>query len=205
MKLIIALLFLSVLSGCVNAVVFEDEDNNGLLECQEIQQIGDMLNLFELLKIETNSVHRLLDNPTPNAREEITLHAKNIEEIGRKINKLTTPGLIDEHYQYDAHWLITEKLFKSKLGSHLPGGFKIFSAEVESVYFMGEKRDDLKQFVNVEKVEGVKKDTFAITYKNKSSPLFLCQLKKAMLITIVVKARNLNIDKDYYVNLYIND
>lgn len=205
MKLIISLLLISILSGCVNAVVFEDEDNNSLLECQEIQQIGDMVDLFELLKIETTSVHRLLDNPTLSAREEITLHAKKIEEIGVKINKLTTPGLTHEHYQYDAHWLITEKLFKSKLGSHFPGGLKLFSAEVESVYFMGEKRDDLKQFVNVEKVEGVKKDTFYITYKNKSSPLFLCQLKKAMLITIVVKARNLNIEKDYYVNLYIND
>lgn len=187
-----------------NSVIFEDEDNNSYYACREMKETGDFLSLFAELKTETQIVHTLLESPDEEAREQVASHTKIIEGISQKIALLSTPGMNYEQFGYDAHWLITEKNFRNKLGSYLPRGFSLYSAEIESVYYKGEKRDDLKSYIKLGKTEGAKNDTLYVSFSRTSSLLFLCQLKKTLIINVKVKARNLYKYKDYTVNLYIN-
>jgi hypothetical protein len=203
MKFHLLLLLVGIaLSGCVN-IPFVDDYNYNHFECVNMRKIGNLNDIFSALKLETDAVHSRFNNPTTNAREEISVHAKNIEVIGEKIRAISSPYLTDEIYSYEAYWLLTVKNFRNKLGSYFSKGFYLYGAEVESVYYMGEKRDDMKEFIQVS--PGGKPNTIFVNYHGPSSYLFMCQLKSTLVINLTVSAKNIGIRKNYQVALYIEN
>jgi hypothetical protein len=205
-KMIILILTLLTLSGCENVANFEDYDYADF-ECDEMNKIGDITDLFKKLDYEVSEVQKILagtDDLNKEARDDLHSHADKISDIGDKVEKLSKVYWTDSRVPYRAYWFISPKDFRNKIGPLFPSSFKFIDAEVENVYLRGKVHNELKDnfIINLNQ-DTAKHNSVYVEFNQDTSYLFSCQLKKTFLVILRVKAKNLFATKEYYINLVI--
>jgi hypothetical protein len=196
---------LLIISSCINVPPYVSPDSD-LAMCSELNEIGNITDLFHSLDKEVDAVKGILNSNdviTNSGRNELHQHAQNIEVIGTKINQLSIPGWTYENYFYRAYWFVSPKVFRKVVGPVIPSGFHFTDAEVIDVYYLGKKRDDMKEKISLKVNGDDDENSVYAEFNTPSSMLFECQLRKTVLITLKIHAKNLGVNKEYYVNLSI--
>lgn len=207
MKKIILLFFLS---SCISnkaewsSRFGQDTSENAQIKttCQEIEKTGDIFSLLEEIKFLTNDILQIIDSDHPeNQYNEVARLSAEVHSRTKKVLQLSQSEWTHAKWNYQVSWLINRFDFKKSLGTHLPNGFELIGADIQDLYFQGEKRADLKEKLKISLVE----QEFIVEYENIGSSLELCQLYKTMMIVIAINYRNLNGYKTRYFNLYLNE
>lgn len=202
--LIICLCFLSY--GCVqpktesNVTFLMDPTEYNILQshCEEINSQGDILSLLQEIKLDVQKVLRLLKSPGKSTRSQLSYLAEQIEVKSFKIQTLSKVEWSTEKWNHEIIWKIDEKDF-GKWADRLRESFIFGEAQIESIYFMGLKRDDLKGKMTFEYSDsGV-----LVKFKSLGSALELCQLQKTLIIVLDIHVENSNFKKHQLFSLNV--
>lgn len=207
MKITTFILMFLLLTGCLksrsetNASFEVSQDDLRVLKnhCEEIKQNGDILELLKAIKLNVDEVFRILDKENPDQYVgQISILTGKVSELSKKVISLARDEWTISLWQHQIYWNITPIDFGNR---YMNMGFAMKSSFIHSIYLQGEKRDDLKNLVNLDTTQ--KKLT--ATYMGQGSSLELCQLQKTMVIIVGVKFKALGITRTQYFNLYVKN
>lgn len=163
-------------------------------ECAEISSNGDILVLLNEIKKDTRKIFKLLGVPNPTeSKEEITILADGIADKSQKVITLSKHEWTMDRWKHEIKWRIDEGDFKKRS--------QILDQKVDSIYFMGEQRDDLKDKIFILK----NGNNLMISLKKPGSALEICQLQKTLNIIVEVKLKSIKSIKKRYFNLNVQN
>lgn len=193
-----------LLTGCVRTKIESnikfnmDTEEFKILQsqCEEINSHGDILSLYQEIKNEVREVLRLLENPLKGARFRINALAESIEQKSKKMRSLSKSEWTKARWDHEVIWRIDQDDYKNAFGH-----FGLDQVDLEGIYFMAEKRNDLTEKVFVEKTWNMA----LVKYKNLGSSLEICQLEKTLIIVLGVYTSSMNIKKHQFFSLTVRN
>jgi hypothetical protein len=189
--IIIGLIFFSY--GCVqpkterNVMFHMGPEEYSILQghCEEMNLQGDILSLLQGIKLDVQEVLLLLKSPGKSTRIQLSNLAEQIEIKSFKIQSLSKVEWTTEKWNHEIVWKIDKEDFEM-WAERFRGNFIVREAQIESIYFMGLKRDDLIEKVTIEYGDtGV-----LVKFKSLGSSLELCQLQKTLIIVSDIHFEN---------------
>lgn len=203
---ILLLLSVLMLVGCVkpksemNVAFLMQPEEIKVLEghCSDINANGDILQLLREIKHETSEALSIMENPGKGARIRLGELSDSISLKSEKITNLSKPEWTTERWNHEVIWRLGERDFKG-LGTRVRNGFQLLGAEIDSLYFMGQKNAHLAEKVTI--VQG--ESDLEIKFKGMASSLELCQLQKTMFIVLDVNTRSLGNERHQYFSLFV--
>ena len=166
-------------------------------ECKAMAEEGDILALLKIIKKDTDTVLSVLDSENPEKQvAKVSALADRISDNSERVKSLAKGEWVETKYEHTLKWKINVEDFKDLLGAHV-GGFSLRDFEVNSVYYMGQKRSDIIPLIETSGDE----NEITVKYSSRGSSLELCQLEKTMMIVVEVKYRNVLVKGTRYFNL----
>jgi hypothetical protein len=171
------------------------------LECAEINSTGDIFKLLAEIKSETKEALKIIEGENLSREEErVTRIAESINRKAEMVLNLSKPEWTHERWSYEASWVLNREDFNDLLGTHVKKGFEITNVQMQDIYFLGEKKNELLTNITIDK----KYNKVTINYKNTGSSLELCQLHKTLMIFMKVDYRNIVNDNKRFFNLTLD-
>ena len=182
---------------------FSEIDQEKLAQdCRAIAKQGNILTLLSEIKSDTRTIFQLLESSNPNDfKDRIILLADGISEKSKKVIRLAPPEWTVEQWDYEINWEITRDDLIGFLGTPFKKRSKIIDYQLDSVFFMGEERNDLKDKVFLVQ----DKESLKISYKNLASSLDFCQLKESLTLLLKVRFKNLKKINSRFFNLTVDN
>lgn len=193
-------LFFFILVGCVqnsphSYLQLGGTERQELIkqDCKDISAHGSILDHLEGISRSTEEVLTLLETKNP------LLYQHRIEELASVIK--TKAAMV--HELSKPEW--TDSKWVTRLGWFFfpdprPGNWQIKDIKVETVYLLGERRDDLAAKVEFWERLG----WINVNMERHASSLELCQLQKTLMVVFKVTLTSGKRERTYFYNLYIN-
>jgi hypothetical protein len=174
-------------------------------QCNEIDSEGNIFELLKEIKGETDDALSILST------ENLIVKRPDIEEIASSINdksnaviSLSKNEWVTRKWDTEISWSLKRFNFDDILVNNIKDRFEIISAKLVDVYYLGEKRNDLIDYITISVTHDdfqikdksgqtiIKPENYMvnINYKNTASSLELCQLHQTMMIIVEVEYRN---------------
>jgi hypothetical protein len=171
-------------------------------ECELIKNEGSILDLIKVIKMNHKKVMTLLERNDPSLEiDKIKELALSSKESGEKIRSLIRSDWSKGKWNQEISWSIHKSDFSPTTGAHIPQGFKMLDAEIDSIYFMGEEREDLRGQISFELVNGVVR----VKFSTLASSLDVCELQRSLVIVTAIKFRSLNSIYKQWFNLNVKN
>ena len=179
----------------------ESEQTELLKDCSDMEKDGDMLEVIQEIKRDTLRIFDLLEasHPEENA-PQVTSLSERITENAKRAISLSRTEWTDSKWNYETVWNLGEKDFKTILGHFYKDDLKILSQRIDSIYLMGQAREDLRSNVSVLN----RGKSLEIKYLGTASSLEACQLQKTFSIILQVKFSDTKFIRTRYFNLNID-
>lgn len=169
--------------------------------CKSLTKDYDVADQIKEIKRNFGQIMSYLRSEDPTSFEdEITGLATEIKESSRHIAQMVAPEWSTPRWKYHYSWKLTKRDFRPNVGSYFPRGVKITHVEVVGVYLFGDKRDDLKEHIQIMQ----KKRSFEVNLHHLASSLDLCQLNRTLIITVKARFKSLKMNKTKHFNLYVS-
>ncbi len=200
MKTLLALMILASLMSCVQNNAHSYLQLGGIkkrelirLDCRGIEAHGNIKQHLDIISQSTEEVLSLLESKNP------LLYQQRISELAEIVKmKASLVHELSRVEWTDAKWFT--RLGWSFFPDPRPGNWLIENIQVENVYLMGDKRDDL-----VAKVEFWEKHGWIyVNLERYASSLEICQLQKTMMVVLKVTLTSGKKERTYFYNLYFN-
>lgn len=207
MRLYWGILLLSLVSCVghkdVNEISLEEGDSQRdevVKVCDEINSSGDIMSLLNSIKKDHKQIQRYLKVKDPYQYEsEILELADEINKKGEQVVNMVIPEWTTPKVDVKYSWDFNKKYFRPNPGTYTPNGFSLLGFEVEDVFLMGVRRDDLKPQIGIDS----KDKSFRVSLNSEFSYLTACQLISTLNIIIKVKFRSFRTVKYRWFNLFI--
>ena len=160
--------------------------------CEEINSHGDILKLLQEIKIDVQEVLSLMENPGKVTRNQISHLAEEIARKSQKVRSLSKSEWTTQRWDHEIVWRIDDQDFRNN--------FSLIEANLESIYFMGQERNDLTG-----KVKIIQERKLALVkYRSLGSSLEICQLQKTLILLMNVYVGNLNYKRHEFFSLNVH-
>lgn len=194
------IVFLMFFVGCVqnipNSYLQLGGSERGELidqECKEISLYGNILDHLKIISQSTDEILSLLHTKNPLIyQNRITELADTVKLKAALAHELSRPEWTN------AKWFT--RLGWSFFPDPIPGKWAIKNIQVETIYLIGDKRDDLSSKIEFWERNG----WIYVNLERQVSSLEICQLQKTMMVVFKVKLAFGKKERSYFYNLYIN-
>jgi hypothetical protein len=203
--MILCCVFMIMTSGCIKSVKqdhvsYHPQDLQAIqLDCEQIEKEPSIFQLLKEMKENNEEIFSLLELADPRMEEgRIEELAHGIKLIGEAISRQIKTSWSVSKWKQEIEWRI-QKRDLATINPKLPTGFEILDIQVDSVYFMGELRNDLKSQI----LATIENGEVVVKFQGVASSLEVCSLQKTMGIILAVRFRNLWTIKMQYLNLNV--
>ena len=207
LKSILCCAFLIMATGCIKSikqdhVSYQAEEVQSIkLDCGQIEKEASIFQLLKEMKKNNEEIFSLLELPDPRIEEaRIEELAQAIKLIGEAISHQVKTDWSVGKWKQEIEWRI-QKRDLATINPRLPTGFEILEIELDSVYFMGELRNDLKSQISAT----IENGEVVVKFQELASSLEVCSLQKTMGIILAVRFKNLWSIKKQYLNLNVEN
>ncbi len=185
-------------------MILSQEERDELIQtCQQLNSQGDMMKLLKEIKNETDNVFEILDSGMMlEKKDQLTKLSESINKKAFLVTSMSRTEWVNPRFEYTASWLISSKDFRDLAGAHLNGGLKFLDLKLSHVILSGQKRDDLKEHIEIKKND---ETVYKISFQQAATALEMCQLNQTLMVVVELDYKNVINKNNRFFNLVIEN